>query len=534
MIPVDLYFLAAKLQDLLGGEPKVEESPIFRYAEMAHHMAYACDYKEDVLFDVLPDYGISSSIRHEMLNDELNRKHLTSASDKLSLAITLAQAELEKDGTKLEEVVYDADSLGLPPLPRVLEIMSGHVPANFRAPLIIGLLPILGALATGIRFQYRDGMEHSFSFMTCLMSPSSTGKSFIFHDPARLLMTPIREKDTVSRNIDQEYKERLQVMKNSERQPDNPHAAIRAVNLAGISRGRLLELMSYAGGKHLISLAEEIDSLTTNTKRGAWSSMTDILRYAFDNGETGQDFKGNDSFSGVVRVFWNLLVAGTPKACYRFFNDVEGGLVQRVAFVQLPETFGQSIPRYLPYTASEEEEVVSVARWLTEQSGNILCPAVKAAIEAWDEEKITQALESGSYAIDTLRRRSAVIGYRAGYLAALLNGSAVRQGNEVENKAEADKAARFAEWVAEYVFSTQMRLFGSQIERVNRDQRATLYGAVTIHYLLPKLPERFTREDLAQLMKECGGTKSVRQNLSRWKKKGWIIEDKDGLFKKTV
>lgn len=534
MSEIDIYYVAAKLQELLGGIPKSLESPYGLYAEMAHHMAYACDYKEDVMLNVLPEYGIAEEVRRAMVHDELNRERIGKATDKLIEARALAEADsLIKTEISKESVVYDANQQPLPPLPRVLEILTSHVPENFRSAMIISALPLLGTVGTGIRFYYRDGFEHSLSFITCLMSPSSTGKSFVFRKPAELLLKPISEEDATERAKDQIYKEKLRAQRNSKEQPQNPHASPRIISATGLSRGRLLELMSNAHERHLISMVEEIDGVTNNGKRGAWSSMSDILRNAFDNAETSQDFGSMDAFSGRVRVFYNLLVAGTPRACYRFFNDVEGGLVQRVAFVRLPDTYFQSLPCYKPYTQSEEDEVIRIVRWLNEQSGFIKCPSVDAAISAWDESKRQQAISTGSIAIDTLRRRSAVIGFRAGYLASLLNGTAVRVNAEEKGTVLDENAADFAQWVAEYVFCTQMALFGKAIEQVNRGVENAMYGMVRVPSILNQLPSSFTREELKALRDKNGLAGRVSSIIYQWKKRN-LIKEEDGKYKKTL
>ena len=51
---------------------------------------------------------------------------------------------------------------------------------------------------------------------------------------------------------------------------------------------------------------------------------------------------------------------------YRFFKDVEDGLVTRFCFAQLPDMFGAEMPDFLSYTDEEREEVIRYARILDE------------------------------------------------------------------------------------------------------------------------------------------------------------------------
>ena len=66
----------------------------------------------------------------------------------------------------------------------------------------------------------------------------------------------------------------------------------------------------------------------------------------------------DNSFSANVPVYYNLLLTGTPGGMYRFFKDVEDGLVTRFCFAQLPDMFGADIPAFENYTAKEEEEII--------------------------------------------------------------------------------------------------------------------------------------------------------------------------------
>ena len=67
--------------------------------------------------------------------------------------------------------------------------------------MIIASLPVLGTLATRIRFEYLDKQEQSLSFFSCITAPAASGKSFI-RKPLDLLLTPINEQDAIEREKD--------------------------------------------------------------------------------------------------------------------------------------------------------------------------------------------------------------------------------------------------------------------------------------------------------------------------------------------
>ena len=134
-------------------------------------------------------------------------------------------------------------------------------------------------------------------------------------------------------------------------------------------------------------------------------------------------------------------------------------------------------------------------------------------------------MEADSHAMDTLRRRAGVMGFRAGMLCYLL-----------ENRKFNKTVANFAEWVAEYVFRNQMELWGDQMEQ-------ELTGALDIisgergsaSSLLALLPNEFTTSDLIKLRARKG--QSVKNNaicmvLNRWRTNHKIEQIGEGKYKK--
>ena len=201
--------------------------------------------------------------------------------------------------------------------------------------MIIASLPVLGTLATRIRFEYLDRQEQSLSFFSCITAPAASGKSFI-RKPLDLLLTPINEQDAIEREKEQAYKDKLRASKNSKNQPEDPHACPRNNGVA-ISIAKLLQLLTYAEGKHLIGIGEEMDTLVKSERAGVWSQKSDIYRLAFDNAEYGQAYMSDSSFNAHIHVYYNLLLTGTPNSLRRFFKDLENGLATRVCFAQLPD-----------------------------------------------------------------------------------------------------------------------------------------------------------------------------------------------------
>ena len=494
------------------------------YFSLANYMRYICDFNAGLLLKVLPDFGLSEQERKQAISSAIGRPRKSQKPMVLQSAIAICEREIEASSQPSPEGKgAKSTALPLPELPRLLKLVCRRLPEDYRPAMVIASLPILGTLATRIRFEYLDRQEQSLSFFSCITAPAASGKSFI-RKPLDLLLTPINEQDAIEREKEQAYKEKLRASKNSKNQPEDPHACPRNNGVA-ISIAKLLQLLTYAEGKHLIGIGEEMDTLVKSERAGVWSQKSDIYRLAFDNAEYGQAYMSDSSFNAHIKVYYNLLLTGTPNSMKRFFKDLENGLATRVCFAQLPDTSFTEIPVFAPYTEAERAEIIRWARQLDAESGTLVCPQLDKVIGEWLERKRQQAMEADSHAMDTLRRRAGVMGFRAGMLCYLL-----------ENRKFTKTVGQFAEWVAEYVFRNQMELWGEQMEQELSGALEVLSGERgSAASLLALLPAEFSTADLIKLRARKG--QSVKNNaicmvLNRWKTNHKIEQIAEATWKK--
>lgn len=507
------------------------------YFTLANYMRYICDFDAALILRILPNFGLPEQERRQVIASAIGRPRKGYLPTILQSAIAICEREITNDKSQMTN--SKATDLPLPELPRLLKLVCRRLPAEYRPAMVIASLPVLGTLATRIRFEYLDRQIQSLSFFSCITAPAASGKSFI-RKPLDLLLTPINEQDAIEREKEQAYKDKLRASKNSKNQPEDPHACPRNNGVA-ISIAKLLQLLTYAEGKHLIGIGEEMDTLVKSERAGVWSQKSDIYRLAFDNAEYGQAYMSDASFNAHIKVYYNLLLTGTPNSMKRFFKDLENGLATRVCFAQLPDTSFTEIPVFAPYTETEKAEIIRWAReldaigksptgeaGLTVQRSNsdsgptvfISCSQLNETIANWLEKKRQQAIDADSHAMDTLRRRAAVMGFRAGMLCYLL-----------ENRKFTKVVASFAEWVAEYVFRNQMELWGEQMERELSGALETLSGERgAASSLLSLLPKDFTTADLIRLRARKNQSvtpTSINSLLCRWRKTGRIDKTSD-------
>lgn len=508
-----------------GGAIQGERNTV--YFTLCNNMRYICDFKADVLLQVLPDFGLSVEERRQTIHSSLGRPRRdqmpVTMQSAIALAKGLANANADENANENGSAGRAAD-LVLPELPPLLKTMCSRLPETYHAALVMSSLPLLGTLATKMRFTYLDGQEQSPSFFTVCVAPAASGKSFI-RKPFELLKTPLLEHDELAEQAEREYLKKKAAAKNSKNQPEDPEVFYR-IQPINISIAKYLQQQSRAGDLHLYSEAEEMDTLVKSESRGAWSQKSDLYRVGFDNQKYGQSYMNTEfTCSATVNVFYNLYVSGTPKSMERFFKDIENGLATRVSVVQLPDTTYSDMPHFGSYTAKEKEEIVRWARKLHAAEGEFRSTEVDKAIGKWLEAKRQQAIDSDSRAADVFRRRSAVIGWRAGMLSSLL----------YEGKRGGQMAAAFAEYAAEYTFRAQMNMWGDRMEQEIAAGDDITGGRGESTALLSRLPEEFTTQMLIALRTKAG--QSVKPNaintlLSRWKKLGRITKVGEGMFKR--
>lgn len=500
----------------IGGEPVEGERNNCLYC-VAGYLRYICDFDAERLSMILPHYGLSDEEVMKVCRSAVSRPRSTKMPVLLQHVIRDCQTELGLTGGRVPQIECMPMPKRLPPL---VHQFVKTAPDAFKAPTVMALLPLMGAVATKLRFCYLDGSLHSPSFMTCITGAQASGKSFI-RRPEQILLEHIREQDEVERKKEAAYQEQLRKAKNSKSQPEEPKVCIRKVPVS-ISIAKLLKRLDNAQGKHLISICEEIDTLNKTNRAGAWSEKTDMMRNAFDNTEYGQDYMSSNSYSATVNVYYNLLFCGTPSSVKRFFKPhLTDGLVSRTIFTSLPDNFGGDIPMFKPFTEKDMIVITDGITRLENAEGEVSLPKLAKAIASWQEDKRRLALETQSMAIDVFRKRCAVIGYRAGALAYLLN-------ENVENRCVTD----FACWVADYVLQQQVLCFGEGMEA--EEETYISSGSGCVMQLFSMLPSQFTRHDLENLRVQGGKNSDVRMIISRWKKSGMIVEMGKNIYSKLV
>ena len=493
-----------------GDAPAEGERNMALYT-MSRYMRFICDFDEQKLFTILPHWGLSDHEVRSTIKSAVGSTRPAGIPSMMNEVLSSLGAASEAGSAESDEsTVAPVDN----ELPGILQDLSDHAPEEFREATLMAAMPMLGTLATGIRAKYRDGKLNSPSFIVDIEAPQATGKSFVDAE-FELLMDPIIKQDEVEWQKEIEYS----LAKKNGEEVENPCAQIRIIE-PNIGVSAFLERALYAKGKHLFTYAPEIETVLKNNKGGAWTEKNDLFRLAYDNKPWGQHRISKDSFSGKVTLYYNMVMCGTPNKCRAFFADAEGGLVSRVTPVLLPDMVGARMPHFKPWSQEDEEKVKRQCLCLMDEEGEIELPLINKAIEAWDEEKRQEYLQTLRYSLDVLRRRAALNGFRAGIIAYLLEG-----------RQETERAIRFAVWYAQRCLHYQLQLYGNKIDALHDNAVSPQASKGNIRYL-DVLPKEFTKEDLVNLRLANNESPVVKTIICRWVKEGLVVKTNANLWQK--
>lgn len=497
-----------------GGEP-VKGDRNAKLFRLAGRLRYICDFNEATLLRIMPRYGLPESEMKQLIHNACQGTRAnTIPNDLQQILHKLESIQDFADGDDIADVETETK---MPPLPPVIRQFVETAPDDFKRAVVLCQLPILGALGSKLRAKYIDGTMHSPSFQVSLEAPQASGKSFmrklVDYELAQML-----EHDEEQREKEREYDSKVRELKmlNMKVTVDNkdeilgsrPKSLIRFVP-ATMSITKLLMRMNDAQGLHLFAVAEEIDTITKAFKRG-FSSYSDLLRVAFDNALYGQDYASENSFSGIIPIYYNLLTSGTPKAMRRFYPDVEDGLVSRVLFVTLPDQFGKRMPVWKELDEKQKAIVdtglvrlndISIQGDNVQPDHEMKLEWLNKEMQNWVLSQQAAALKEDDRTRDIFCRRASVVGFRAGMLAWFLYG-------EKNTPTIRKNVVRFATWVANEMLTQHLLRYNVNNTTSNINQWEDVYRM---------LGDEFTREELEKALAVTNHDSIPRLVIAKWK-----------------
>ena len=442
----------------------------------------------------------------------------------------------------------------MPPLPPVFREFVSTAPEDFKYPMIVALLPIMGTLTSYLKADYYDFTEQTTSFFSCIWAPPGCGKSFT-KKVVNILMKKLKLRDEVNNLREQLWLVDNRTQGKDDKGLDLPHVMVRIMPAIN-SLPEFLEKMRDNRGYHMFTFAEEVDTFKKGSTSGG-ADKSDLFRTAWDNSDYGQSFKGTNTFKGTVKLYYNILLTGTPGAVKNYYSNVEDGMVQRISICEIEN---QQFSKFVAWKQLTPKQMEIIDRFITRCDDNSYMEPLKCTSEeanaynttsanfdknvkwkfkmrprqevdmSWLKEDIMRWLEETridsslvfDLAKDTFRRRTAVKGFR---LALLCTACWANVGKR-EKKVIRD----FVMWFMDRDIEESLKMFGKQY---NDLQSTALPDAVKRHAnLYADLNDTFTKTELISLCLKKGIKSKAALIIHRWKEDDAIKEIKSETYQK--
>ena len=428
-------------------------------------------------------------------------------------------------------------------LPPAVRVFWDTAPEQFKVPAILTAIDCYCALCTRLRAMYvYDPLEpHALLIQLLVLGEPGSGKSFT-RPIVKQLMRPLKLKDLEQKRIEQAYADLKKTASKNKQLPEEPITCTR--NLQTITRAKLVKradmfIRKYGEPLAFFFFNEELATMTESNKR-AFADLNTMDRLAYDLGaEYGSDTLSDASYNADVDIIYCSLFCGTDNALKEYINKraVEGGNCTRKILTRIDEdVMGEDAPQFRMQTAEEQALVKRTVDQLMNETyteDDMLQPIkeldvqwMEGSVRKWCEEQRQRVLKTGSRALNCFYKRSSVSAWR---LACMMFHLWMMDEDSLNSQPSAlnqikGKVIKFYRFMATYILEGLLDEWGKQYEQMHKTDDVEEGPKVTLY---DQLPQRFSRDQLRELVVKLDLSCPVRTFIFKWKRAKLIYEDPD-------
>lgn len=407
-------------------------------------------------------------------------------------------------------------------LPESMVCILQSTPDLAKPAVAMAVFSALRVLLSEVQFRYVDNSLQEPCFMNLCIAQQASGKSAI-RPPLNEIIYDVQKQDMASREMFEQWREKVATMGANKQRPAEPNAPIRIVQ-ADMTNPALVKLAKRANPQSLWTYGEELEKLYR--LKGA----SEVIRSAYDTEIYGQERVGAGSVCDVVRLRWSFNFSTTPGTARRMLkNDIGNGTLTRLCLSTIihdENDWGEKeIPMFGEFGEPYRTAVAAYSNYLLQAKGIIDCEEAKQWAMKEKQKQIDRLKMMDAKAMLPFLWRSLQMGFWRACFLYIMHG--MHWSDEIEE---------FASWSVDYDMWCKIFYFGDMIEAQDESNNTAIMHRPTM--LLPHLPDQFTREQAMEMRRLLGKSttqKALKNMLGQWVHRGFIIFDNEKqVYTKTA
>ena len=509
------------LVELMGGAPAHGNRNNFIYRE-ACLLRYICNSEAAWIKQVIEIFGEDEAKAFASVENACKVAQSTEMPLLVKQAVENARKNyLAKQATEKAGIYAYVPPQMPAKLPKLIKLLTGKVPADFKPAVAMAVFPPLAAHLKGVSFRYTDNQVHEPAMMNLLVAAMSSGKSLV-NGPIDCIIDDLVQMDKINRQKEQDWKDEVSTMGDNKKKPVRPEdICIRIVSpdLTRAAYIQRLDDVQKAGDAFLYCKMDEVDMLKK------FNDPSQLIRCCWDCSLDGQERVGVKSVTAQVKTRFNWNASSTIAVTQKFFSvrEVADGAVSRLSLATIIRPDFAPRPVVGEYDALFKAQLAPYIHHLNGTSGFKDCKKARLLIERLENEIMETAQLAYNKPYAEFAKRGLANGFRRAMVLYLANGE--KWEKPIED---------FIEWSVKYDLWCKMRFFGNQMQEAIDADSQMVYHATGVSNLLLFVHDTFDKVEIQRVCQIHGTKTKLAILLCNWKKRGFIVKNEDGTFSKTA